>query len=199
MPTLPAGRRMRGAGGPGRGPCSCWRRSPAWRWRRRRGCTPRTPRSAAKAEPAADGRGRGRHGRRGRRRDGRGGPAAGRRRCSAGRSRRPGRSASSCSSSRSTSPLVIRLFMEMRVSEAVPAAAGREARDGDQGAEVPGGVRRLPRQRVVPRPAGPHRDRQPPQRPARGQGGDERRRPRRSSPAWSSGSATWRSSASSAR
>ncbi len=41
--------------------------------------------------------------------------------------------------------LLIRLFMEMKISEAVPPAARREAGQRDQGAKVPGSVRRLPR------------------------------------------------------
>ena len=43
--------------------------------------------------------------------------------------------------------LVIRLFMEFRVSEAVPAAAGRKARSGDSRQEVSGRLRRLQGQR----------------------------------------------------
>ena len=45
--------------------------------------------------------------------------------------------------------LVIRLFMELRVSEAVPAAAGREARGRDPRQEVPGCLRRLQGQRLA--------------------------------------------------
>ena len=53
------------------------------------------------------------------------------------------------------------------------ARPGREARGRDPGQEVPGGLRRLQGQRLVPGPPGPHRHRQPAQRPARGQGGDD--------------------------
>ena len=52
--------------------------------------------------------------------------------------------------------LVIRLFMEYRVSEAVPTPPGREARGRDPRQEVPGSVRRLQGERLVPGPAGPH-------------------------------------------
>ena len=99
-------------------------------------------------------------------------PAA--RTCSSGRSGRRARSASSCSACRSTSrPLVIRLFMEIPGQRGRARRPGREARGRDPRQEVPGGVRRLPRQRLVPGPPGPHRDRQPAQRPARGQGGHD--------------------------
>ena len=80
--------------------------------------------------------------------------------------------------------LVIRLFMEFRVSEAVPAPLVEQARGRDPRQEVPGCVRRLQGQRLVPGPAGPHGDRQPAQRAGRGQGGRCWRGPKRSSPAW---------------
>ncbi len=50
----------------------------------------------------------------------------------------------------------------------------REARERDQGPQVPGGLRRLPGQRLVPGQARQDRRGQPPQRPGRGQGGHER-------------------------
>ncbi len=50
-------------------------------------------------------------------------------------------------------------------------AAGRAARGRDPRQEVPGRLRRLQGQRLVPRPAGAHRHRQPAQRPAGGEGG----------------------------
>ena len=62
----------------------------------------------------------------------------------------------------------------------IPGQRGRAARPdrqagaGDQGPQVPGRLRRLPRRQLVPRQDGPNRHRQPPQRPRRGQGGDER-------------------------
>ena len=61
---------------------------------------------------------------------------------------------------------------------------GREARGRDPRQEIPGCLRRLQGQRLLPGPAGAHRHRQPAQRPARGQGSHAARRPRRSSPAW---------------
>ena len=70
--------------------------------------------------------------------------------------------------------LVIRLFMELRLSEAVPPALVEKLGSGHQGQEVPGSSTTPAGQRLVPRPAGPDRRRQPAQRSGRGQGGDER-------------------------
>ena len=81
-----------------------------------------------------------------------------------------------CSSSRSTSPRwSSSSSLSFGLSEAVPVGPRREARSGDQGQEVPGGVRRLQGERLGPRPARADRRRQPAQRTRRGQGGDEQR------------------------
>ena len=63
-------------------------------------------------------------------------------------------------------------------------AAGRAARGRDPRQEVPGRLRRLQGQRLVPGPAGARRHRQPAQRPAGGEGDRCSRPPTRSPPAW---------------
>ncbi len=80
-----------------------------------------------------------------------------------------------------------------------PRRPGREAGNGDQGSEVPGGLRRLPRQRLLPRPPGPERRGRPAQREDRGEGGDERDAGRGGHRRWRRGSATWPSSGPSGR